>query len=118
MKRMGILVLLFTINSSLAAEYRKDGAFIEMIDRTAERPKNPAYSNNIFVKLSTVPKWSGGDCMDDWVALQKNDSIGFGIALAALTSGNQVLVRVDDSLPKIGGTHCQVTTIAIKNQNL
>ena len=97
-----------------AAEFKKEGATIEMVDRTAERPGRSQYSNNVYIKLSTTPKWTRGDCNEDWVALQNNDEIGFSIAMTALVSGKKVIVRVNDSLPKIGGTHCQISTIAIK----
>ncbi len=106
------LLILPTI--CVASEYQKDNVYIEMIEKQSTRPAGGQYQNHTYIKVSTTPSWGGGSCNENWIALPDNDKELFSIALSALASGNQVIVRVDDSLEKFGGTHCQVTTLAIK----
>lgn len=109
-----LFLLLHIFSPVFAGEYMKNDVYVEMVEKQSYRPFLQQYENYTYVKVSSSPAWTGGTCLQDWVALQSNDKESLSIALAALSTGNKVVIRVDDSLPKIGGTHCQITTIGMK----
>jgi len=84
-----------------------------MVERQSARPAHQPYQNYTYIKISATPSWGEGTCLKDWVALQDGGKELVSIALFALATGKNVIVRVDDALPKIGDTHCQVTSLTI-----
>lgn len=105
----GLALLTTEVNS---VEYTKT-TFIKNIISEGKRPAFPPVENNDFLELENSTPWSSGsNCNSSVVVLPEGKDFMRSIALAALTAGKAVEIRVDDELPKVT-VHCQVVFLMI-----
>lgn len=108
-KLFGLLLLTMEAHS---VEYTKT-TFIKAIISEGKRPAYPPIENNDFLELENSTPWSStSNCNSSFVVLPEGKNFMRSIALAAITAGKAVEIRVDDELPKVT-VHCQVVILMI-----
>jgi hypothetical protein len=107
----GMVLLTFNANST---EYIKTTAIAKIVAEGA-RPGFPDVEHRDFLELVNVDEWAGGGsgCHSNTVVIPDGKTFMRSIALAAVASGKPVEVRIDNTLPKIMNTYCQITVLSI-----
>ena len=98
----------------MAEEVSRTNLQIAAVAKTLDRPSNPQYANSTYITF-TDSSWFPSVCRGaDGVRIPNNDKIALDIALAALTTGKSVTVRVETN--RVNSSYCDLTQIAINNQ--
>lgn len=115
--RISICLTLFSLilltSNANSTEFTKTTTITKIVAE-GKRPAYPDVENNDFLELDNVEPWSGSSgCHNNVVVIPEGKVFMRSIALAAITSGKPVEVRIDNTLPKLMGSYCQLTILSI-----